>query len=200
MPVCRAARVLVSDGGIIWVGNRLLPRRGQEIPVLQPPGCHKCSASCHVRHVITHSLISPSPRFRVRNPRACVRGGALQLLRFARIETALVSCSSLRTFKDRGARCCRRNYVKRVNFGAADAVRERACERELASSKGRSLGWRADGRTSRRRPAPRAGGAEGNRTPDLCSAIAALSHLSYSPAPPACAVKPDANRAGRAAH
>ena len=28
-----------------------------------------------------------------------------------------------------------------------------------------------------------AGGAEGNRTPDLCSAIAALSHLSYSPAP-----------------
>src|SRR5687767_4441761 len=31
----------------------------------------------------------------------------------------------------------------------------------------------------------RAGGAEGNRTPDLCSAIAALSHLSYSPAPSA---------------
>ena len=30
-----------------------------------------------------------------------------------------------------------------------------------------------------------AGGAEGNRTPDLCSAIAALSHLSYSPAPSA---------------
>lgn len=30
----------------------------------------------------------------------------------------------------------------------------------------------------------RTGGAEGNRTPDLCSAIAALSHLSYSPAPP----------------
>ena len=28
----------------------------------------------------------------------------------------------------------------------------------------------------------KAGGAEGNRTPDLCSAIAALSHLSYSPA------------------
>ena len=27
------------------------------------------------------------------------------------------------------------------------------------------------------------GGAEGNRTPDLCSAIAALSHLSYGPAP-----------------
>ena len=27
------------------------------------------------------------------------------------------------------------------------------------------------------------GGAEGIRTPDLCSAIAALSHLSYSPAP-----------------
>jgi hypothetical protein len=27
------------------------------------------------------------------------------------------------------------------------------------------------------------GGAEGNRTPDLCSAIAALSHLSYSPGP-----------------
>jgi hypothetical protein len=25
-------------------------------------------------------------------------------------------------------------------------------------------------------------GAEGNRTPDLCSAIAALSHLSYGPA------------------
>jgi hypothetical protein len=25
------------------------------------------------------------------------------------------------------------------------------------------------------------GGAEGDRTPDLCSAIAALSHLSYSP-------------------
>jgi hypothetical protein len=24
-------------------------------------------------------------------------------------------------------------------------------------------------------------GAEGNRTPDLCSAIAALSHLSYGP-------------------
>ena len=28
-----------------------------------------------------------------------------------------------------------------------------------------------------------AGGAEGIRTPDLCSAIAALSHLSYSPEP-----------------
>ena len=27
------------------------------------------------------------------------------------------------------------------------------------------------------------GGAEGNRTPDLCSAIAALSHLSYGPDP-----------------
>ena len=27
------------------------------------------------------------------------------------------------------------------------------------------------------------GGAEGIRTPDLCSAIAALSHLSYSPGP-----------------
>src|SRR3546814_20805985 len=27
------------------------------------------------------------------------------------------------------------------------------------------------------------GGAEGNRTPDLCSAIAALSHLSYGPVP-----------------
>ena len=26
------------------------------------------------------------------------------------------------------------------------------------------------------------GGAEGSRTPDLCSAIAALSQLSYSPA------------------
>ena len=40
----------------------------------------------------------------------------------------------------------------------------------------------------RRRRAKRAcrergnGGAEGNRTPDLCSAIAALSHLSYGPA------------------
>jgi hypothetical protein len=28
------------------------------------------------------------------------------------------------------------------------------------------------------------GGAEGNRTPDLCSAIAALSHLSYGPGNP----------------
>ncbi len=34
-------------------------------------------------------------------------------------------------------------------------------------------------RNSRRRT----GGAEGIRTPDLCSAIAALSHLSYSPGP-----------------
>src|SRR5690349_16979243 len=39
---------------------------------------------------------------------------------------------------------------------------------------------------------PKAGGAEGNRTPDLCSAIAALSHLSYSPAPPPY-VKPEAS-------
>src|SRR5262245_63176254 len=30
-------------------------------------------------------------------------------------------------------------------------------------------------------PALFSGGAEGNRTPDLCSAIAALSHLSYGP-------------------
>ena len=29
--------------------------------------------------------------------------------------------------------------------------------------------------------ARRRSGAEGNRTPDLCSAIAALSHLSYGP-------------------
>src|SRR4051794_23606064 len=42
-----------------------------------------------------------------------------------------------------------------------------------------ALGWLA----SRSRAAAKAGGAEGNRTPDLCSAIAALSHLSYSPAP-----------------
>jgi hypothetical protein len=44
----------------------------------------------------------------------------------------------------------------------------RDCRRDLSSF---SMTW--------------AGGAEGNRTPDLCSAIAALSHLSYSPAPPA---------------
>src|SRR5947209_5686335 len=43
-----------------------------------------------------------------------------------------------------------------------------------------------------------AGGAEGNRTPDLCSAIAALSHLSYSPAPPAEPAPVDVGR-GRAA-
>src|SRR6185312_11251853 len=30
-------------------------------------------------------------------------------------------------------------------------------------------------------PTKKHGGAEGNRTPDLCSAIAALSHLSYGP-------------------
>ena len=33
------------------------------------------------------------------------------------------------------------------------------------------------------RPSTGRGGAEEDRTPDLCSAIAALSHLSYSPAP-----------------
>ena len=32
----------------------------------------------------------------------------------------------------------------------------------------------------------RLGGAEGIRTPDLRSAIAALSQLSYGPGPPAC--------------
>ena len=31
--------------------------------------------------------------------------------------------------------------------------------------------------------AAKAGGAEGDRTPDLCSAIAALSQLSYGPVP-----------------
>ena len=35
-----------------------------------------------------------------------------------------------------------------------------------------------------------AGGAEGIRTPDLCSAIAALSHLSYSPVARAVYVRP----------
>jgi hypothetical protein len=30
-------------------------------------------------------------------------------------------------------------------------------------------------------PAERVGGAEGDRTPDLCNAIAALSQLSYGP-------------------
>ncbi len=52
-----------------------------------------------------------------------------------------------------------------------------------------------------------AGGAEGNRTPDLCSAIAALSHLSYSPAPgpaspggaPLAAQPPTCNRLARTA-
>jgi hypothetical protein len=37
------------------------------------------------------------------------------------------------------------------------------------------------GAATRGRPAKACGGAEGNRTPDLCSAIAALSHLSYGP-------------------
>jgi hypothetical protein len=36
------------------------------------------------------------------------------------------------------------------------------------------------------------GGAEGNRTPDLCSAIAALSHLSYSPVARVSTCAPDA--------
>jgi hypothetical protein len=52
-------------------------------------------------------------------------------------------------------------------------------------------GWQSDpidatefsGDGGFRAEASGAGGAEGNRTPDLCSAIAALSHLSYSPAP-----------------
>jgi hypothetical protein len=43
-------------------------------------------------------------------------------------------------------------------------------DKKRAAGAGRSAAGRA-----------RAGGAEGNRTPDLCSAIAALSHLSYSP-------------------
>src|SRR5271170_581146 len=34
------------------------------------------------------------------------------------------------------------------------------------------------------------GGAEGIRTPDLCSAIAALSHLSYSPVARLCTCAP----------
>ena len=42
-------------------------------------------------------------------------------------------------------------------------------------------GWSQRGREED--PEGESGGAEGNRTPDLCSAIAALSHLSYSPAP-----------------
>src|SRR5690348_10643821 len=46
-------------------------------------------------------------------------------------------------------------------------------------------------------PARTAGGAEGNRTPDLCSAIAALSHLSYSPAPPAGLVGPMGSGRGK---
>ena len=44
---------------------------------------------------------------------------------------------------------------------------------------------RGDGHVAygyRVKPPARGGGAEGNRTPDLCSAIAALSHLSYGPA------------------
>src|SRR5206468_11684878 len=52
-------------------------------------------------------------------------------------------------------------------------------------------GWLA----SRSCDAAKAGGAEGNRTPDLCSAIAALSHLSYSPAPSRFPCTPDGNRA-----
>ena len=49
---------------------------------------------------------------------------------------------------------------------------------------GRMMGGRISGNKKRRKTAAktmRIGGAEGNRTPDLCSAIAALSHLSYSP-------------------
>jgi hypothetical protein len=37
-------------------------------------------------------------------------------------------------------------------------------------------------RTDQRKIFPTEDGAEGDRTPDLCSAIAALSQLSYSPA------------------
>ena len=43
-------------------------------------------------------------------------------------------------------------------------------------------GWEYHQKTSIfQRVSRRVGGAEGNRTPDLCSAIAALSHLSYGP-------------------
>ena len=35
-----------------------------------------------------------------------------------------------------------------------------------------------------------AGGAEGNRTPDLLIANEALSHLSYGPSPPVAAKRP----------
>ena len=53
--------------------------------------------------------------------------------------------------------------------------------------------------TSFTRGGDRVGGAEGNRTPDLCSAIAALSHLSYGPDPweaPFRVSPPDLSSAG----
>lgn len=44
-----------------------------------------------------------------------------------------------------------------------------------------SDGLRSDRKSGMSPTSGSGGGAEGNRTPDLCSAIAALSHLSYGP-------------------
>src|SRR6202789_4505061 len=60
------------------------------------------------------------------------------------------------------------------------------------SSPGRA---KASGRLAS--PGRLAGGAEGNRTPDLCSAIAALSHLSYSPAARVFTCMPSACQRGK---
>jgi hypothetical protein len=55
--------------------------------------------------------------------------------------------------------------------------------RKLGCSRPGTFARKKAGLPVERREPGEAGGAEGNRTPDLCSAIAALSHLSYSPAP-----------------
>jgi hypothetical protein len=64
--------------------------------------------------------------------------------------------------------------AKRLNLAADARAEAEAARRPLALLERRfspaiSIVW--------------IGGAAGNRTPDLCSAIAALSHLSYSPVP-----------------
>src|SRR5262245_35508830 len=70
---------------------------------------------------------------------------------------------------------------------ARDDVAElRRCGREIVVGRGakllcRGLAQKSQQISDLRTLGGNIGGAEGNRTPDLCSAIAALSHLSYGP-------------------
>ena len=101
----------------------------------------------------------------------------------ARSSTARVSCNTRSCANMSGSpRIRRASRASRLD-GPAMISPQMRCRPNGGRWKRRRSLWGFPTRAERNDGSKRRGGAERNRTAGLCSAIAALSHLSYSPAP-----------------